>query len=910
MQVLIALLFLLLFSAPAYPQDDLSTFIGQKINSVKTVFTVGIIDKDIERECGIKKGILFSRDKVRACIVSFYQKGLFKDIIVEADSEGDGVGVKFTFMENIRVGDIKIKGNNYFSTKKLKSVGGIKRGDELADVTIANARNRISDLYKGSGFFDASVRIDSVPAEKSQEAGLLITIDEGKRATVEDIVFTGDKVFRDKELAPLLKIHKGDYYSDKYLKSGIKTVEKFYTDKGYMKVLISPPELLYDEGKGQVLVTLSIDSGPYIEVLLKGVKAMEPDTLKKELLIWKDKAIDTAALDESADTLTQYYRGNGYYFATVTYSIDRHDDKNFKIIFNVTEGILVTIREIVFTGNHYFRNKILTSYLHTEKGKFLIADVLKEDIKEITNLYKNSGFLDAKISDDVVFNEDDKTLSIRVTVEEGIQTFITKIQIDGNTTFTLDEIRGHIKLHEGQPYNESQVMDDLYSIQSFYVQKGYIYASVDLKSKYSPDKKEVVIDYIITEDKPVYIGDIYVSGNYFTKEYVIRRELLIKEGDLYSYADILRSQRKLIGLGTFKDIKFEPLNPEVKDYRKDMSLKVEEGYPGNVEFGAGYGDVEKIRGMFGTSYKNILGTGRQIDLKIEGSSIEQKFSLGYKEPWVLGYQMDARVNIVDLFENKISFNRRTLGLTTGIDKSFSDYVKSSLMYQYEDVRLSNVNAQAILTPEDTGKIRVVTINPSLSVDRRDDPFNPSKGAFYSIAFREAAKIIGSNPQFAKINLQSSFFYPPVSKVVLAFSARGGIAWNFGESKEVPIFERYFVGGRSTVRGYDQERLGIPGKTIIFDGKSWNPTGGNMMIVLNGEIRFPLFMGLGMVTFIDSGNVWRKMEEFDISEIRSTAGVGIRYDTPVGPLGLDTGCKLEREEGESRCVVHFTLGQAF
>lgn len=909
-EIILLLLISLCYSLHAYAQDNLNAFVGQKISSVHAVSASGITGSDIERECGLKKGVVFSLLAVRGCIAQFYQKGLFQDILAEASEEGDGVRVQYTFIEKIRVGKIRIKGHDFFSARRLRSATGLKRGDDLGKDGIVGARTRLLDLYKKNGFFDASAEIEVLPEDKDQQAEIRIMIQEGKRAKVADIILDGETLWSDEELAPLMKLHKGDDYSEKDMDQSIQALERHYIDKGYLKVLITPPDLIYDETKGEALLTLAIEAGPHVDVLFEGAEAMAPEDLKKELLIWKEKAFDSAVLDESADRLTQFYRDKGYYFADVAYRIDKSGGRNLTIVFQITEGIPVTVREVEFSGNHYFSTKVLNEYLDVQEGEFLIEDVLNEDIKEMTALYKNSGFLEVKLTRDSRFHEEDNTLGIRITVEEGIQTFLTGIEVSGNNAFGRDEIVGRIKSGEGGPYNESQVIDDLYSIQSYYVQKGYLYATVELKSRYSPDKKEVVITYVIAEDQPVYIGETYVSGNSVTKEYVIRRELLVNEGDLYSYENILRSQRRLLSLRIFKGIKLEPVNPEVRDYRKDMSLKVEEGYPGTVEFGIGYGDVERIRGMFEASYRNLFGTGRQMTLRAEGSSIEQKYSLGYKEPWVLGYQMDGRIDLVDQIEDKRSFDRRTLGLSAGLDKSFSDYVKGSLMYQYEDVRLSDVSAEAILTPEDTGKIEVATINPSVTIDHRDDPFNPTKGMFYSLGVREAARLMGSRPQFAKVNLQASLFYPPVKKVVIALSARGGVAWNFGESKEVPIFERYFTGGRSTVRGYDQERLGIPGETIVYDGANWSPTGGNMMVVFNGEIRFPLYKGLGMVVFVDSGNVWRKIDEFDASEIRSTAGAGIRYNTPVGPLRLDVGCKLDREVGEERCLTHFTLGHAF
>ena len=909
MHIFFAILFTLIFffSPSAYSQDNLSKFAGREISSIKIISDRGITERDISKECGINAGDQLSIQRVRECIAIYYSKGFLKDVIIEAVKEEGGIGLQFNFVERKKLAAVSIKGNNWFSAKKIKSVIGLKRGDELTDEKTTWAKEILTDLYKGAGFFDASIEITTLPEGRGQEADIAVRIEEKKRARVADIMFSGDRVFRDEKLITIMRIQRGDYFDEKKMNLSITAIDKYYTDKGYLKILIGPPELLYDRSKGEVTVTFSIEAGPHVEVVFEGTEVMDPEILKKELLIWKERTYDNAVLDESADRLMQYYHRKGYYFAEVVYNADKLTSGNIRIMFRIKEGMTITVEKISFTGNSYFTDKKLNGYLDIREGKFLVEDMLKEYVKGLINLYRNNGFLNIKITPDIVPGEDNRTLNVTITIDEGIQTFLSNIHIKGNETFGREGVISLIKSREGQPYNESHVMDDLYSIQSFYIQRGYIYASVDLKSEFSPERNEVQVDYTITEYKPVYIGNINVSGNSFTKEDVIRRELLIKEGDLYNYENILRSQRQLLRLGIFKDVKLEPANPDVKEQNKDISVRVEEGYPGTVEIGAGYGDVDRFRGMFEGSYRNLFGTGRQISIRAEGSSIEQKYSLSYKEPWVLGYQMDGRINLVDLVENKRSFDRRTLGFSTGIDKSFSEFVKGSLMYQYEDVRLSGVSPEAVLTPEDIGKVAVATINPSIIIDRRNDPFNPSKGALYSITFREAAKFLGSRPQFAKITVQDSYFFSPVSKLVFAFSLRGGVAWNFGESQEVPIFERYFVGGRSTVRGYDQERLGIPGKTITIDG---NPTGGNMMVVINGEIRFPLFRGLGMVVFMDGGNVWREVDEFDISEIKSTAGAGIRYNTPVGPLRLDIGCKLDREAGEDKCLPHFTLGHAF
>ncbi|MCC6544939.1 MAG: outer membrane protein assembly factor BamA [Nitrospirae bacterium] len=901
---------ILLTAQCSYAQDSLSTFAGRPVSSITTFTDTGITGKDVEEECNIKTGELLSLPQVRDCIIHYYRKGIFKDVSAEAVQEGDGVGLRFHFVEKMKIADIKIKGNKYFSAKKIKAAITLNKGGELSDEKITVSKENIIKLYKEAGFFNVSLVILTNPEGDSKKSDIEINIEEKGRARISDITFSGYKVFDDEKLRSLLRTGRNDYYNERDMFSGIKAITNYYYKKGYIKALVNAPELIYDRVREEVSVNLPIDAGPHIEIKFEGANAVSPAALTKELLIWKERAYDSSVIDESADHITEFYQKKGYYFVSVSYKVEKPDDRNIRIVFIIKEGKSITIKNISFIGNSFFKDETLKEYVDIKEGGFLNDDVLKEGLRGIASLYRSNGFLAVRITHEVLYIEEAQAVSVDINVDEGPQTLLSQIRLEGNNSFSREEILISSKSRVGKPYNESQIVDDIYNIQSFYLRKGYIYVSVEQKTTFNDDNTTAVVDYIIRENNPVYIGEISLTGNSFTKERVIRRELLIKEDDLFSYEKIFRSQRQLQNLGIFKNAKVDILNPDIKEEKKKISVSIEEGYPGRVEFGIGYGDVERIRGMIEGGYKNLFGTGRQISLRAEGSSIEQKYSINYKEPWVLGYKMDGRLNLVDLAENKSSFNRRTLGFSVGLDKKISDRITGSLIYQYEDVKLSDVQSEAILTPEDTGKVEISTINPSVIIDRRDDPFNPSKGSLFSISFREAAKILGSRPQFAKITVQDSHYFSPISKLVAALSVRGGVAWNFGESNEVPIFERYFVGGRSTIRGYDQDKAGIPGKTITYDGKSWTPTGGNMMLVLNGELRFPLFRGIGMVVFIDGGNVWRNVDEFDMSEIRATSGAGIRYNTPVGPLRLDVGCKLDREKGEDTCTPHFTLGHAF
>lgn len=447
------------------------------------------------------------------------------------------------------------------------------------------------------------------------------------------------------------------------------------------------------------------------------------------------------------------------------------------------------------------------------------------------------------------------------------------------------------------------VNEGKYRILTLYAQKGYIYAQVDLTKEFDKAQGLVRVKYNIMEESPVVIGRVYLQGNVLTKDRVILRELLVRQGDPYNLEDILKSQRRIYRLGLFSRVRFEPINPGEKEYIKDMMLQVSERKAGAVEFGIGYSDYEKLRGFVEISHRNLWGWGRHGSARFEASTVERKYTFNFKEPWLFNRPVDARFSIVDQLEKKISYKLRKFGGSAGLEKSFTETVKGSLLYQYEDVEPFEVLSGAVLTKEDQDRVTVATINPSIIIDTRDDPFNPTSGSLNGITYREAAKIIGSEAQFVKISLQSSWYFPVVPRVVMALAMRGGIAQNFGESIEVPIYERFFLGGRTTVRGYSQDSLGPKGP----DG---TPTGGNVMMVLNGEFRFSLPWRLGAVLFIDGGNVWERKEDTDLSELKYTTGIGIRYGTPIGPLRLDYGYKLDREVGESETEWHFTLGHAF
>jgi outer membrane protein insertion porin family len=337
---------------------------------------------------------------------------------------------------------------------------------------------------------------------------------------------------------------------------------------------------------------------------------------------------------------------------------------------------------------------------------------------------------------------------------------------------------------------------------------------------------------------------------------------------------------------------------------------VKEGNAGAYEFGIGYADYEQFRGYAEVSYRNLWGLNRQGLLRGELSSLQQRFITQYTEPWLLGYPLPFRVMFLYEDKKEISIPGREVryrieryAASAGVEKQLTDKLKSELYYEYSIVRTSDVQPDVVLSKEDVGTLAISSIRPSLVYDTRDNPFEPTKGIVAGLSVKIASSLLFSETDFVKVTLYGSTFHRLHRRVVLALSGRGGMAYGYDHTDELPLVERFFLGGRFSVRGYEQDTLGPKGADN-------NPTGGNAFAMGSIEFRTDVGRGFSLVPFLDLGNVWVKVSDVDPSDIKYTAGLGLRYGTPVGPLRVDYGFKLNKEKNESSGELHFSIGHAF
>jgi outer membrane protein insertion porin family len=398
----------------------------------------------------------------------------------------------------------------------------------------------------------------------------------------------------------------------------------------------------------------------------------------------------------------------------------------------------------------------------------------------------------------------------------------------------------------------------------------------------------------------------------------------VHPGDPYDYGSVLSSQQHIYRLGFFSLVRFEPLHAGEKEYTRDMLLTVEERPAGSVEIGVGYGDLDRLRASAEVSYRNLWGQAQFLGLRVAASDIVEQAVITFREPWFLNRRLEATVRLAWSDEKRLNadtrdiyYQTRKTEVATGLSHAYDNGLKLSLIYQFENVDNYNVRPAAILSADDSGRVRVSSITPGVVLDLRDDPFNPRRGSLNGFAVKEALKILYSQADFTKVTAQTSWYFPVTSKSVLALSGRGGVAFPQRDTKTIPIHERFYLGGATTLRGYLQDSVGPAAKAS--DG-TLTPLGGKSMVMGNAELRLNQIEGFGMVFFLDAGRVQRPgpadatvpgvIVQADAPPYRASYGMGIRYNTPVGPLRLDYGQKINRRSGESPGELHFNIGNMF
>jgi len=638
------------------------------------------------------------------------------------------------------------------------------------------------------------------------------------------------------------------------------------------------------------------------------------------------KFLDNKVLRDDVEIIKDLYAKRGLTKVEVGAepTIDRETNKA-KLHFVIKEGGRIKIRKINVYGNKAFREKTLVRVMQTRSAwlfnsGFLKEDVLKEDMERLMAFYEKEGFIDAKARYDLDYGVKGRLL-VNVHIEEGKQYFIEDVVITGNEVLSLEDIQAVIKdTKAGLVFSRDKLSVDVSEIQSLYFDKGYIFARVSEATSLNPETGQVNVKLDIQEGNLAYVNKIKIQGNTRTRDIVIRRELRLLPGDQFDGAKLRRSKERLKNLEYFEDINYDIEDTDSPE-KKDLVVLIKEAKTGTLSFGGGFSTIDQFIGFIEIEQKNFdfanwptfTGGGQNLILRAETGSLRNNLRLSFTEPWLFDYPISAGFDVFRFQRDKerdtgYTFDEVRAGGDMRFGKQFTEYISAGMIYKLENIKVENFDegVSADLKAEE-GENTISLFGTTITRDSRDSVISPTRGLYLSSDFDVAGGALGGDKDFYRIEPRASYYIPlKFSSSVIEFRVRTGIVDAYGDSQKVPIFERYFLGGARTVRGYGERKIGP------IDPVTEDPIGGEAMFVSNIEYVIPIIDFIKFATFLDTGNIWTKVSDFGEGSFKSGAGVGFRFKTPIGPINLDYGYPLNDEPGEEERSgkFYFSVSRGF
>ena len=668
------------------------------------------------------------------------------------------------------------------------------------------------------------------------------------------------------------------------------------------------------EVAGQVQVTFIVQEKPAIkEIEITGYDEVDVEKIKEKIeqeAVKENSILDEAAVAKAVQQIKKLYEEQGYYLASVEVEKEDIPPHWVKLKFNIDEGPEVRIAEVAFEGNEAITSDDLRDVIETRDYWFfswltgsghLNIEILNIDLEKLLTHYYDNGYIDAQIGTPQIDLSTDKTeLYIKIPVSEGVEYKIGKLGVKGNQLFTTPEILRDLAIKEGDVFSRELLRQDITKIIARYNDRGYLLTEVFPLTRTHPETELVDLLIKINESKLTYAHRITISGNHSTRDKIIRRQILFKEGDVLTRRVIRRSQQEVNNLGVFETLYFKT-NPTEVENELDVEVDLKERLTGALSVGAGWSSVDRLTGNVSITQGNLFGRGQRLSLSTSFGETSQRYNIGFTEPWLFDIPLTAGFDVYYRTRNRVRFQdyrQDNQGGKIKIGYPLIESIRGYLSYMYEDVRVYDLASGALdVIKEREGVATTSELTLALVRDTRDNRWRPRRGSRNKVSVEYAGNPIGGDNYYIRYLGESSWHFPLWWKFV--FSLHGLIGYETGHSgQKIPVEELFAIGGAQTVRNSIGPRIG---NQVI---------GGNKELVFNAELNFPLIEPLAGLIFFDTGGVFAEGQAYELDEMRLGAGVGIRFFTPMGPIRFDWGYKLDRKEGEDPSEWHFAMGTYF
>jgi outer membrane protein insertion porin family len=917
---------------------------------------------DLQKLVVLQEGQTFTDSKARATVIQLLATELFwnAEVRVEAVDE-QTVDVRVLLVRLYQVSRVHFTGRVELPTHELTRELDFREGEPYSDDALERSITRLKTLYQRHGFYEAGIQ-PSFKLDEQDRPRLTVTfsVDAGKQATVASLQMDVERPADAPSLRAVMKTRQGKPFSQVQLDSDLHSILQHLALEGYFHPEVYVKDgAQYDEKLNVVTLVLRVVPREHTDVHWVGLTFKDSELLK--LPLYANPGPRRLLLEETVDAVTEQLQNEGFFRAKVSFQVTGQGFPPNEVTITVAPGRKYDLSKIRFEGNSAVPTRVLREALVSKQAGILSRgtltdETLGQDSDNIQTIYQHRGYLDVAVQHH--FDENGGNLTLVYDIHEGPQYHVGSISLSGNAHLSTEQLLKDASLKKGGVYSPYLLASDRSLIQAAYETRGYQSAEVDSTIEHEPNHV-VDVRYAIDEGEQFFTKHVLVAGNQFTKRKVIDQQILVEPGKPLSYEKLLESETNLYNLAVFNQVKIKEVPVYESTTENSALFSLQEAKKYSLVYGVGYSHSfgstasEGLRGTLGITDINFQGMARILSLSLRGGSRGQRGNVSYSLPRLIGRQTPVVLSFSVDNEKRIESNNTATVIIEGrpydafrvigsmqAERALSRRESLFFRYNFERLKLT-LPVEPTLPPaffREEANLILSKIGLSYLNDSRNLPDNPSQGFFLNGEATLAAKPLGSQRQFAKLFTQGRYYFPLLTDLTLVTALRLGVIEPFGPppssgESRVPISERFFAGGPSTLRGLPIDLAGpllekngqpvlVPTNPQPGQKQVPVPLGGNALIVGNVELRFPIYRRLGGALFYDVGNVFESLSAIPSSPFENDFGFGIAVRTPIGPVRIDFAYNPNPPDvrqfsenpkdvqGYNRWNIHFNIGNPF
>jgi outer membrane protein insertion porin family len=728
---------------------------------------------------------------------------------------------------------------------------------------------------------------------------------------IEEIRVEGNQRIEPTTIRSYMAVRVGDPFDPERLDQSLKTL--FATG-------------LFDDvalrREGDQLVVTVVENPIINRIAFEGNQRLDDELLGAEVQLRPRVVYTRSRVQNAVSRILELYRRNGRFAATVEPKVIELPENRVDLVFEINEGPLTEIQQIIFIGNRAFSDSTLRDVIQTKEAawyRFLTSDDtydpdrLAFDQELLRRFYLARGYADFNVRSAIAeLTPDGRGFVITFTVEEGERYDFGDIELASQLP-DLDptELRELLETEPGEVYNADEIEDSILALTEEIGKLGYAFVEIEPVPSKRPDARIIDLTYVIDEGSRVYIERIDIVGNVRTLDEVVRREFRLDEGDAFNTALLRRSRQRIQELGYFESVELNTLQGSAPDKTR-IEVEVSERSTGELSFGAGFSTSDGPLGEIRLTERNLLGRGQSIRANLTVSGRTQEADFSFTEPYFLDRDLAAGFDLFRRttdFQDEGSFDQRTAGGTLRASYPLTEVLRHGVRFTVRQDAIKDVDDEASrFIQDEEGKNLTILVGQTLTYDVRDTRFLPSEG--YLIRLEQDIAGLGGDSRYVRQELLGSYYYPFAPDWVLNLAARAGYIFGFA-GEEVGLFDRFFLGG-ATLRGF--QFAGVGPRDVTTE----DALGGNLLYTATAEQRFPLGLPeelrmFGRV-FVEGGS----LTELDISgpeiddsgSIRAAAGLGLSWLSPLGPIAIDYAFPFLKEDVDQTESFRISFGTRF